>query len=612
MNKWGRLFVRFKLKAKRGIDLIRDGQDDGHVKQRILVPFTLVLMFVIAAFLGAAYLFQNSSQQEALEQNASEVEQLLRLQTEKDAGMMHAAIEALTNDPVLREAMRRGDKNTLLERVRPLYEHLRTEGHITHIYFTRSDRMNLLRVHEPERSGDIIDRVTMIEAAANGKEAYGIELGVLGTLTLRTVLPWRDPSGELLGFVEMGKDISEMAEEMHRILGVDLLLLVPKSLLDQPHWNEGQRMLGHDGKWDQFPTSVAVAQTMTPIPQGIIALASEDSHTHKAVISTEAGRKVLYAAFLPLTDVAERQIGDIVVIRDVTAIQQSFRHSMALIAALSILAGVVVFFLFLAVLTGVENTYRKKREIEHQFLLLTSEHERIIQIEKLSEVGKTIGEIAHQLNNPLVGVINLAQLAERSIDDPERTLSLLNDIRQAGEDCRGFVRRMLEFTKISRSERHPTDMRGLARETLSLFQQSFAHRRVETEFPPDPVVLDVDPILIRHALFNLLSNAAQVSPPDSLITISLTQEILGEFDGWTLAVIDEGTGISPEVMDKIFVPFFSTRPEGTGLGLPVVQHIAILHGGRVAAVNRPKGGAAFSIWLPSRPDEDEMPQEANP
>jgi len=135
-----------------------------------------------------------------------------------------------------------------------------------------------------------------------------------------------------------------------------------------------------------------------------------------------------------------------------------------------------------------------------------------------------VSEIAHQLNNPLVGVVNMAQLAERKIDDPTRIKELLDEIGRAGKDCHAFVKRMLEFTKISSFDRKPTDMNMLIEETVSLFHHSVSPRqKIVCELAEVSPILDVDPVLIRHALFNLLSNAAQVSPAGGKITISLSK-----------------------------------------------------------------------------------------
>jgi signal transduction histidine kinase len=214
-------------------------------------------------------------------------------------------------------------------------------------------------------------------------------------------------------------------------------------------------------------------------------------------------------------------------------------------------------------------------------------------------VGRTIGEIAHQINNPLVGVINMAQLAEREADDPVRVRQLLGEIRRAGKDCHAFLQRMLAFTRVSRSERRLTEVTALVRDTIALFQQSTdRHPAVATDLP-SPVTLDIDPVLVRHALFNLLANAGQVNPPDGTITVQLKPAAgLDRRPGWSLAVIDQGPGLTDAVQEKLFTPFFTTRPTGTGLGLAVVQHVAILHEGEATGGNYPGGGAIFALWLP--------------
>ena len=94
-------------------------------------------------------------------------------------------------------------------------------------------------------------------------------------------------------------------------------------------------------------------------------------------------------------------------------------------------------------------------------------------MEKLSALGTMVGSIAHQLNNPLVGVVNMAQLAEREGPTIRRaTRELLADIRRAGEDCRGFVRRMLEFSKVSCFDSKPTPMAALIEDTVLMFRQA--------------------------------------------------------------------------------------------------------------------------------------------
>jgi signal transduction histidine kinase len=288
--------------------------------------------------------------------------------------------------------------------------------------------------------------------------------------------------------------------------------------------------------------------------------------------------------------------------RDITALQKTFQRSVMAVTFLSLLAGAGVLGLFYFALDRVERDYQRQHELEHQLLRLGTEHQRILQIEKLSALGTMVGEIAHQLNNPLVGVVNLAQLAAREADDdPARTRELLKEIRRAGEDCHTFIQSMLRFSKVSSFESKPTTMAQVIEETVLLFRQTESRQLpVETRLPEQAVILTVDPILIRHALFNLLVNAAQATVGEGAIVIALDRGVSSDSGapGWVLSVTDHGKGLAPDIMDKIFLPFFTTRSDGTGLGLPVVQHVALMHGGYVSASNQPGGGTQFAVWLP--------------
>jgi signal transduction histidine kinase len=385
-----------------------------------------------------------------------------------------------------------------------------------------------------------------------------------------------------------------------------LLVLVDKRYLAQEQWQRGQTLMQRQGQgdWDRFSGHVVLAQTVQRLPgaldQRVLARLFEGDTAR-----IEDGGRSLHMAAVPLADAAGQPIGQLAILRDVTQLEATFNGYMAAVILLSLAVAAGVFGVFYVALQRVEKDYRRQHELEHRLLRLDTEHQRILQMEKLSALGTMVGSIAHQLNNPLVGVVNMAQLAEREIgepgDGPARTRELLAEIRRAGEDCRGFVRRMLEFSKVSCFESKPTPMSGLIEDTVLMFRQTEPrHLPVDVQLPAAPPVLNVDPILIRHALFNLLLNAAQATEGDGSITIRLEPQAdpVGGAPGWSLTVADRGRGIAPEVMEKIFVPFFTTRADGTGLGLPVVLHVVLLHDGHVTASNRPDGGTQFAIWLP--------------
>jgi signal transduction histidine kinase len=329
---------------------------------------------------------------------------------------------------------------------------------------------------------------------------------------MRVVEPWHD--GErLIGFLELGHQIRNLASHIHAALGVDVLVMLdPEDTLSvEPEQASSIAP----------PGPVLIESSLDEVP---VALVDRILAGESGLLPDDSGR-LMDTASLPLFDAGERVIGRVVILRDVRALQARFRESLTTVALFVLLAGVMVFGLVYAILGRVERDHRLPREMETQFARLSTEHQRIVQMEKLAEVGRTISEIAHQINNPLVGVINMAQMAEREADDPVRVRELLGEIRRAGGDCHAFVQRMLAFARLSRIELAPADLSALVRDTTSLFAQSSGQcPEIVADLPETPVLLDVDAVLVRHALFNLLANAAEVSPPDSIVDVTLCPE----------------------------------------------------------------------------------------
>ncbi|MDP2823161.1 MAG: ATP-binding protein [Sulfuritalea sp.] len=558
----------------------------------------MAIVLIMAMFAAAVYLVEANVRDRDLAERSAAVEKLFALKLDKDGNLMRAVGRAMMGSAAIEEAFRKGDRDGLERHGRALFETLRADHRITHLYFTGPDRINLYRFHSPAEHGDEITRATMLQAYSRKQPVHGLELGPLGTLTLRLVMPWRYQD-RTLGYVEIGEEIEHLINEVSGSLAVDLLVLVDKRYLEQRQWQRGQTLMKRQGDWQRFSSHVALAQT-APLPAALDDRVFARLLSGSAVEFRDHGRS-LHMAVVPLSDAGGRLIGELAVIRDITVLESTFNRTMAVVVLLSLAVAAGVLGVFYVALERVERDYRRQHDLEHRLLHLDTEHQRILQLEKLSALGTMVGGIAHQLNNPLVGVVNMAQLAEREAEDPARTRELLTDIRRAGEDCRGFVRRMLEFTKVSCFESKPTDMAALIEDTVLMFRQTEErHLPVEIRLPDEPPVLTVDPILIRHALFNLLVNAAQATTGNAGIDIRLEPQAdpATEAPGWSLSVADHGSGIAPEVMDKIFVPFFTTRADGTGLGLPVVLHVALLHDGHVTATNRPEGGTQFAVWLP--------------
>ncbi|MCF8199023.1 MAG: histidine kinase [Sulfuritalea sp.] len=569
------------------------------VKARFIAPLALVLIFIMGVFAAAILKVEADIRDQDISERTAAVGNLFVQKLDKDANLMIATMRALMTNRAIEHAFLDRDRIALSRQLDPLFASLRDKHQITHLYFTDPDLVNLYRFHSPGEFGDKIDRLTTIKSRDQQDAVHGLELGALGTLTLRLVMPWQS-DGRVIGYLEIGEEIEHLISEVQKSLSVDMLVLVDKRMVSLQQWRNGQALMKREGNWNRFSSHVALAQTVDRLPAALDETTLRslfDGHTEEI---KDQGRS-LHLSTVPLKDVSQRRIGDLVVIRDITELETTFQWSIISVTAISLLAAVGVLGVFYLALDRVEHDYRRQHDLEHQLLRYNAEYGRILQLEKLSALGTMVGSIAHQLNNPLVGVINLAQLAERGVDDPIRTRELLGDIRSAGEDCRAFVKHMLEFSKVSCFESKPTSIAELIEDTVLLFRQTEDHHLpVEVKLPDKPVMMTIDPILVRHALFNLLVNAAQATTDGSAIVITLEPEDdpTRGISGWSLAVNDHGRGMTPEVMEKIFVPFYTTHSDGTGLGLPVVQHVALLHDGQVNVDSQPGHGTRIAIWLP--------------
>jgi len=574
---------------------------------KIQVPFMVFLGFVVVIFLVSAYQFEKTVFESELTEDVLSVQRMFVLGMEGEVDMMDAVLETVTRNQEFKQLFLKRDRKSLYALAKPLFDQLQREHQITHFYFTGPDRVNLLRVHHYDRSGGRIDRPNLLRAVATGQEARGTEIGPQGAFTLRVVVPWRD-KGKIIGYLELGEGVDHIAATVRQVLDVGLLVIIDKSTLKADNsinlQNLKQNILLQSG--------FVVVSTMEKLPPALMRYLNSKQGQSKSIIHIKEGDKKLFVVTLPLSKFTNKVPGQLVIMRDVTRLQTRFWDTLILITLVCLLAGVLVMVLFNIILRRVERDYRNQRKMELQLSRVNHEHQRIVQVEKLSAMGLMVGEIAHQLNNPLVGVVNMAQLAERDIEEPERVRELLTEIQTAGKDCHIFVKRMLEFSKVSNFALQSTDLGTLVMETVTLFRQSSgASLNIQTMVGDEPSELMMDPILVRHALFNLLSNAVQASPKDCTIDVLLERSLQGDDHepGWLISVMDQGEGIQDAVMEKLFTPFFTTRTEGTGLGLAVVQHVANVHRGFVHVSNRPEGGASFALWLPAQQEQSSADQK---
>lgn len=341
------------------------------IKIRILIPLTLALAVLLVAFVFAVYRIQQNNISEDMASQFKEVQKLFTELLDSDAAMLRSALLVLIRDNQLQAALQNKDRKTLLELATPLFERLRSESYITHFYFSDPDRVNVLRVHKPDKHGDVINRFTTVEAEKTGKPSYGIELGPLGTFALRVVVPWWD--GErLIGYVELGEEIDHIIHELHNVLGMEFYIVIEKKFLDRENWEAGSRMLGRKGDWDRFPSVVMIDQTLDTFPEDLSHFLDERKHIRGVTdVEVTFDNRHYRARFHHLGDAGGREVGDMVILRDVTARLAELNATIFAIAAACLAVGGTLFLFFYIFLGGVERklvmaTEELQREIEER------------------------------------------------------------------------------------------------------------------------------------------------------------------------------------------------------------------------------------------------------
>lgn len=246
--------------------------------------------------------------------------------------------------------------------------------------------------------------------------------------------------------------------------------------------------------------------------------------------------------------------------------------------------------------------YNEKLEemVEDRTRALRETQSQLIQSEKMASLGVLAGGVAHELNNPLGGILGITQLVLMERGDEDQLTQDLRTIHKAALHCSEIVKNLLGFARKSEQKsREQTRLPELVDEVILLIGHLFRGKEIEIvkEFAPDFPPLHLNPPQIKQVLLNLLVNANQAMAARGAIKI---RGLLTKKDQVVIDIIDRGKGIPRTIIDKIFDPFFTTKPqgEGTGLGLSVSYRIVKEHGGKLLAISEEGKGTCMRILLP--------------
>ncbi|MGC9996140.1 MAG: ATP-binding protein [Terriglobia bacterium] len=250
-----------------------------------------------------------------------------------------------------------------------------------------------------------------------------------------------------------------------------------------------------------------------------------------------------------------------------------------------------------------ERVQEKTGELERAY-------HRLVQSEKMASLGKLAAVVAHEINNPLAGILTYSKLVSRLVDkgleDERRRAEAKSDLQQIeGESkrCGAIVKNLLTFARQAPLVPQENDLGGIVQRCLLLVGHQCELQQVEVESQIEPKMPSIhcDSAQIQQVLLALLMNAVEAMPHGGRLKVEAAYN--AERREAQIVVSDDGMGIPEEVLPHIFEPFFTTKAEskGVGLGLAVAFGIVQQHGGKIAVSSTPQKGTTFTVTLPEKP-----------
>jgi two-component system, NtrC family, sensor kinase len=221
--------------------------------------------------------------------------------------------------------------------------------------------------------------------------------------------------------------------------------------------------------------------------------------------------------------------------------------------------------------------------------------------DRLASVGEMAAGIAHEIKNPLTGIAAAITVLKDDFPPGDGRVMIINEVLEQISRLDKTVNDLLFFGKPTVAEPSWTDINGALKKILVFASQHRGGKGIEKrlELKDDLPPVYVDPKQIQQVFLNLFLNAVQAMQQGGTLTVQSDLSLVDGVEMVRVRVTDTGPGIPPQILEKIFTPFFTTKAQGTGLGLPICHRLVEQHGGRLSVVSRDGHGTTFTVELPA-------------
>lgn len=244
----------------------------------------------------------------------------------------------------------------------------------------------------------------------------------------------------------------------------------------------------------------------------------------------------------------------------------------------------MVLYNLVAVVLGILRDREKREQL------------RLSEAENLAAIGKAASCLAHDMKTPLIAIGGFSRSIKRSLKSDEKHNEKLDIIIQEAQRLENMIKEMLDFSRPLELHASTQDIQPVIKESLEVVRDLAGEKKVELQVQSAQGLptCSFEAMRMKQALINVLSNAIEASPEGGIVSVATFQKGKRLF----LEVSDQGCGIPPDKKREVFLPFYSTKKGGTGLGLTIVKKIIEAHRGRVEILDGPRSGTLVRIVLP--------------
>lgn len=587
------------------------------LRQQVLIPLLAVLAVLTAVVVYTEQTVEHGKLYEQHLADLRRVEWLLDKKCDDSARVYEILTRQLCRDTTLVRDFLAGDRGQLLADVEDRYQELNHKYGITHLYFHQPDKTCFLRVHQPPRFGDVIDRRTLAGAMRQGKPYYGVELGPLGTLTLRYVCPWR-ADGKLIGYLELGSEIETIIRAVKAETGLEMAVLLDKRFLNRADWEQGEQMLGRNPNWDSLVKAVVTDNTGGDFPKAFLEHVSMnclyEKPCHDIARFEQDGKKYIGGCF-GFVDAGGTCIGRTVVFSDISGPAAVIAQSSLFYGVMCLGAGVLASIFFYFYIGQIERRLKdthtsQKIEIMHRRFAEAQFREAKDRAEAASRAkSQFMANMSHELRTPMNAIMGFSELLK---DEPltAEQLDYVETIHHSSKHLLTLINDVLDISKIEAGKLEvslePCSLKHLLGQVDNMMRQAAEAKglsfRIETEdtLPDD---MQTDAKHLYQCLINLVGNAIKFTSRGHVIVRAATLRD-SEISHVRFEVEDTGIGIPKDRQSAVFESFqqadtsTSRKFGGTGLGLTISRQLIELMGGTLTLNSEEGQGTTFTIMLP--------------